>query len=189
MRGELVLAVPSSSVYEAVTDFTAAPDIFTNVATSRVTREVRRRPRLTLLSHAAFLSQTFCSERTLVCRSKRAHTRTRVQGTPAEVTQECKWRFLMFKGLFKLVIDVAAAPETQGVDFSLVESQFMRQFKGAWRIEEAGPASCKVVYSLQIEPAVSPPPAFAHYTAKIFVKQARNVLEDLEAAVLASAAR
>ena len=108
-----------------------------------------------------------------------------VQGTPAEVTQQCKWRFLMFKGLFKLVINVVPAPEAHAVDFSLVESQFMRQFIGRWRISEVSPNACRVVYSLQIEPAVSPPPAFAHYTSKIFVKQTRTVMEDLEAAVTA----
>ena len=41
VRGEMVLAVPSSSVYEAVTDFAAAPNIFSNVATSHVSRTVR----------------------------------------------------------------------------------------------------------------------------------------------------
>jgi ribosome-associated toxin RatA of RatAB toxin-antitoxin module len=106
-----------------------------------------------------------------------------MQGPPLVVTQECLWKFLVFKGMFRLVAQVTEHRDEGIVDFNLVKSKFMRQFRGRWTVSSEGENMCKVVYNLQIAPIVSPPPAFAHYTSKIFAKQARTVMEDLDRAI------
>jgi ribosome-associated toxin RatA of RatAB toxin-antitoxin module len=106
-----------------------------------------------------------------------------VQGPPTRLVQSAKWKFLLFAGAFKLVVDVTKHTEgnVPTVEFHLVQSKFMRYFKGRWAIEALSTSTCRVTYTLEVEPTLSPPPALASYTAKIFVRQAQAVLEDLEA--------
>jgi hypothetical protein len=106
-----------------------------------------------------------------------------MQGPPVIVTQECQWKFLVFKGMFKLVTQVTEHRAAGIVNFGLAKSKFMRQFRGRWTVSSVNENLSRVVYNLQIEPIVSPPPAFSHYTARIFVKQARTVMEDLDRAL------
>ena len=108
------------------------------------------------------------------------------QGNPTRLKQECKWKLLFFQGTFDMTVDVSMEPEG-AVDFQLVQSKFMKSFTGRWRItnvpEVEQGEQCLVKYVLEVQPALSPPPAFASYTAKIFVQQARAVMEDLQAEV------
>eukprot|EP00892_Ulva_mutabilis_P008030 jgi/Ulvmu1/559/UM001_0567.1 len=100
-----------------------------------------------------------------------------------EVCQECTWKFLMFRGSFNIVLTVDEKPATQDVDFSLVESKFMRAFQGSWNIQEAAGGGCMVEHTLQVTPLLSPPPAFSGYTSKIFIKQVTGIMEDLQQAM------
>lgn len=89
----------------------------------------------------------------------------------------------MFRGSFIIVTSVDEQPECKAVDFSLVESKFMRAFQGSWNVEEAPAGGCKVVHTLQVTPLLSPPPVFANYTSKIFIKQVTGIMEDLQQAL------
>lgn len=89
----------------------------------------------------------------------------------------------MFRGSFSIVTAVDEQPESKAVDFSLVDSKFMRAFQGSWSVKEGPEGGCKVEHTLQVTPLLSPPPAFANYTSKIFVKQVTGIMEDLQQAM------
>ena len=99
--------------------------------------------------------------------------------------QLCEWRFLVFRGCFEMLVTVTEDPSSHTVDFSLVESKFMRDFMGRWQVRPVSKRACEVTYTLEVQPSLAPPPPFASYTSKIFVKQAEKVLEDLAQAALA----
>lgn len=90
----------------------------------------------------------------------------------------------MFRGSFNIITCVEEQPEDKSVAFSLVESKFMRAFQGSWSVEELPGGGCKVMHTLQVTPLVSPPPSFASYTSKIFIKQVTGIMEDLQQAMV-----
>ena len=119
--------------------------------------------------------------RVRMCCAQLLLERIHVQGSPTQVTQSCMWQFLLFKGQFNMVVNVTEGAAKRGVAFDLVRSKFMRDFKGRWELESINSShdSCRVVYTMEVAPALSPPPAFSGYTSKIFVRQARVVIDDL----------
>ena len=95
------------------------------------------------------------------------------------VKQTCIWKFLIFKGTFKMTVKVAEYPDSNSLRFDLVDSKFMKSFAGGWQIEGLDSGACRVLYDAEIGPAVAPPTAFAEYTRKIFVRQTEIVMNDL----------
>ena len=181
----------ASSTYAAVTDHGRAPEIFSNIVSSTATPIVRfftvHGPVLALLN--AELDPTAAAHRQDVWRMlqkfmlEQKWLHTNMQDGKMEVSQECTWKFLMFRGSFKIVLNVDEQPATREVEFSLLESKFMRAFQGSWNIQEMPGGGCKVEHTLQVTPLISPPPAFAGYTSRIFIKQVTGIMEDLQQAL------
>lgn len=123
---------------------------------------------------------------------------TSADGQQLQLLQVCRWRFLAFSGTFNVLLAISEQRPSHGLSFKLIESGFMQDFEGVWRVEEAGsgggPAtgttgsSCVVRHQLSIRPPVDLPPLVSTYASPIFVNQVRQVLEDLDAAIAARVA-
>jgi len=83
--------------------------------------------------------------------------------------------------LLNAELDPTAAAHRQDVWRML--RKFMRAFQGSWNIQEMPGGGCKVEHTLQVTPLISPPPAFAGYTSRIFIKQVTGIMEDLQQAL------
>ena len=89
----------------------------------------------------------------------------------------------MFKGQFEVLFDVVEDPLQHTVQFSLLESKFLKSFAGSWCVEPLGPRKCKVTYKSEVQPNHAPPRAFGFRPGKILVRQTRSILCDLARAV------
>lgn len=171
---QLVSCSPEQ-VYDAVTDYARAPDIFQNVAESVVTRDVRT---LSSCVITAFLSQRQGNAviAPLTCLKW-------LQDGVVKVNQECKWKFLIFQGTFGIALEVDEEPEKNVITFKLAKSAFMRDFEGSWELEKLPGGGCHVTHVLNITPTLAPPKAFENYTSKIFIRQVDGILGDLRTAL------
>lgn len=103
--------------------------------------------------------------------------------------QNCKWNFLAFSGTFKVHLGVQEDAAARSLLFTLVESSFMRSFKGSWIVKEApssssssgsGRVGCLIEHQLSVAPSVPVPPPVSYYTRGIFMRQVERVLLDLK---------
>ncbi len=105
--------------------------------------------------------------------------------------QNCKWNFLAFSGTFKVHLGVQEDAAARSLLFTLVESSFMRSFKGSWIVKEApsrtsssssgsGSGGCLIEHQLSVAPSVPVPPPVSFYTRGIFMRQVERVLLDLK---------
>lgn len=97
------------------------------------------------------------------------------------VAQTCTWEFLggVFKGSFVTELEVEEHLDTRQLSFSLIDSSFMKDFVGSWKVRSIPQGSC-VHHSLSVRPSISPPQAVGDLTKKIFVSQVTGILSDLE---------
>ncbi|GLC36665.1 hypothetical protein PLESTB_000128000 [Pleodorina starrii] len=115
-----------------------------------------------------------------------------------QVVQSCRWKFLAFSGTFRVHLGVLEDPDSGTLLFSLVQSNFMRDFEGRWAVRptEAATAAataaagggtewCEVEHQLSVVPSVPVPAPVSYYTRSIFVRQVEGILADLQRAVLA----
>ncbi|GLI66429.1 hypothetical protein VaNZ11_010227 [Volvox africanus] len=116
-----------------------------------------------------------------------------------QVVQTCRWKFLAFSGTFRVRLGVQEDPDNGTLLFSLVHSNFMRDFEGRWAVRpiHAPPSAaasaarshpegeewCEVEHQLSVVPSVPVPPPVSFYTRSIFVRQVKGVLVDLQRAV------
>ncbi|EFJ41841.1 hypothetical protein VOLCADRAFT_107511 [Volvox carteri f. nagariensis] len=116
-----------------------------------------------------------------------------------QVVQSCRWKFLAFSGTFKVQLGVSEDLDSGTLLFSLVQSNFMRDFEGRWTVRPADPPAtaseaaagdqewCEVEHQLSVVPSVPVPPPVSYYTRSIFVRQVEGILADLQRAVLTGA--
>ena len=100
------------------------------------------------------------------------------------VKQTCSWRFLFFTGSFNLELEVIELVAGQELVFKLRESSFMKDFEGRWHVQRLVDNTCLVTHTLSVMPTMVPPEAFAEYTSKIFIRQVRDILQDLQQGVI-----
>ena len=91
------------------------------------------------------------------------------------VKQSCRWRFLVFGGAFPCQLAVSEAPERRYMEVELHKKGFIREFEGSWQVSEEPTGGVRVRHALALRPALTPP-----YAHKIFLKQIREILQDVE---------
>jgi hypothetical protein len=96
-----------------------------------------------------------------------------------EVQQGCIWRFLWFQGTFQMNLLVSQDPHSYRVTFRLLESSFLRDFRGCWNISNLSANDCQVIYTLSVEPRITPPDRVMSYTSTIFKRQIAQLMDDL----------
>eukprot|EP00884_Botryococcus_braunii_P004865 jgi/Botrbrau1/1437/Bobra.0063s0128.1 len=82
-----------------------------------------------------------------------------VQDASVVLHQECRWQFWVFSGTFRLALRVHEEPEHRRISFQMVESPFMRQFRGAWQLRGRGEGwggKLMVEHELSLEPRLKP---------------------------------
>ena len=95
------------------------------------------------------------------------------------ITQMMLWNFLIFRGSFETELEVSENLEDFEISFSLVQSAFMNQFVGAWRIDEDVTGASVIRHSISVAPSVRPPQKIGDLTKRIFEAQVQNILRDL----------
>lgn len=95
------------------------------------------------------------------------------------VTQMMLWNFLIFRGSFETELEVLENIKNFEISFSLIQSAFMNQFVGEWRIEQDASGISTVRHSISVVPSVRPPQKIGDLTKKIFEAQVEKILRDL----------
>jgi ribosome-associated toxin RatA of RatAB toxin-antitoxin module len=97
------------------------------------------------------------------------------------VQQSCRWRFLVFGGAFPCQLAVSEEKQRRYMEVELHKKGFIREFEGSWTVtEEPTLGGVRVRHTLALRPALTPP-----YAHKIFLKQIREILQDVENEVAA----
>ena len=97
------------------------------------------------------------------------------------VQQSCRWRFLVFGGAFPCALAVSEEKQRRYMEVALHKKGFIREFEGSWTVtEEPTLGGVRVRHTLALRPALTPP-----YAHKIFLKQIREILQDVENEVAA----
>lgn len=111
--------------------------------------------------------------------------------------QTCRWKFFAFSGTFRVHLGVREDSLRGTLLFSLVQSNFMRDFEGQWTVRptearmlaKTGTEEwCEVEHQLSVVPSVPVPLPLSYYTRSIFVRQVEGILADLQRAILATVA-
>lgn len=95
------------------------------------------------------------------------------------VTQMMLWNFLIFRGSFETELEVLENCDDFEISFSLVQSAFMNQFVGAWRIDQDVNGISIIRHSISVAPSVKPPQKIGDLTKRIFEAQVQKILRDL----------
>ena len=106
-------------------------------------------------------------------------TELTVEGGAKVLTQDCRWKFLVFSGSFQTSFDVLEDIPGMELLFRQREAGFLRDFTGLWKVTPLDGARCVVTHKMTVRPALSPP-AFA---GRIFAKQVEDILQDLQEGV------
>ena len=103
-----------------------------------------------------------------------------------QVAQTCSWRFAIFSGQFLCRILVEQRRDDSDLPqlkFKLVESSFMRDFEGEWRISQAENGVI-VDHLLSVKPMIDIPESLSSLSQGIFCAQVQQTLNDLEKALV-----
>jgi|TARA_B110000977_G_scaffold176330_1_gene231921 ribosome-associated toxin RatA of RatAB toxin-antitoxin module len=91
------------------------------------------------------------------------------------VNQSCRWKFLVFGGAFPCSLNVSEIPQNKYMEVHLAKKGFIREFEGSWTVIPEASGGTRVKHTLALRPALTPP-----YAHKIFLKQIREILQDVE---------
>lgn len=91
------------------------------------------------------------------------------------VQQSCRWKFMVFGGAFPCHLAVLERPEERYMEVELHKKGFIREFEGSWTVSEEPGGGVRVRHTLALRPALTPP-----YAHKIFLRQIREILQDVQ---------
>jgi len=97
--------------------------------------------------------------------------------------QTCQWKFLVFSGTFPVHLAVKEDPQSRTFTFRDVSTGgFLKSMHGSWAVSSSPliPGGVRITHRLQALTALTAPPPFGKYTQKIFKKQVKEILKDLE---------
>jgi len=102
------------------------------------------------------------------------------------LTQNCRWKFLIFSGSFPVELEVVEDPASRSFTFKDVrQGGLMEKMEGEWTVggSEVIPGGVRVEHRLTVKMAIAAPPPFDAQTNKIFVNQVNDIMTDLQLAM------